>query len=958
MHWMSASRARMRPGVLIAVLALVAALVPVVPAIGAPVRAAVVPAGTTIYVDKSADGPGTGSADDPFSLLGDALEIAEAGDTIMVAAGVYGPDTGETLPFFVPSYVTVIGEYDDEYGWATELVGGEVVPFDIGPGPATAIMTLNEWSVGPVEARRTTAEVPEGSQGVVLKDLVFHSNLVDSGAAGLNAFDAQASIDNCAFFALSSYAGSAIFAEDSDVTITRSVFAENGGQPYLDRAVSELSSGIDQSEFRLDKLPEATGVRTQIAASTNYGGAVLAWYSTLHAEDTYFIYNSAARAGGAVLADSSDLTTNRCVFAANQAGSTGPLGYEQGSAELGDYLGTRSAEDWVDPFGGGAVCTLLGTYGSKSTIYGWNTANPGAAIVSFMNQTEIDQCQIWGSQGAAVVSFGANLLPTGFGSADYGVAAVEEPDPIVYHSGLDIDRSEFHDNDGFFTVYSTTQPSRVTNSEFAYNSSMATVAFEGGAVNGRFIEEPLPEPTFEGSVEGCTFTGNYADYAMVTGPIYDPIPLVNTIIWDNGDESWEPYYDATNVEAFNVVYQYELDATVQQDCFSEDPLFASPMSYDFRLAAGSPCIDMGTSAPEASEFESTEVALAWDLRPWDVMNLGRPLDGDGDGEALYDIGAHEFLPSGRVAGPDRYATAVETSKQHFGTSDTVVIATGRAFPDGLAGSGLAGLLEAPVLLTRPNVLPQAVADEIVRLGATKAFILGGTLAVSPAVEAQLIELGLEVERIGGATRYDTAAMIAEYVATHPGGMAFAGPGSRAIAFIARGDLYADALAVSPVAYANHIPVLLVQPDELPAHTVDVLLGMGINQAIVLGGDVAVSKTVVAQVAALADDVHRIDGANRYETAANIATWARDEYYADFGVTGIATGDDFADALSGGAAIGRRGGVLLLTPAAAVHPACEGAIVDNAGEIRSLVVIGGPSALSQSVYEYLMDLLSP
>lgn len=957
MRWMSDSRTRMRPGVVIAVLALVAALVPVVPAAGAPVRAKVVPDGTTIYVDKSADGPGTGTAEDPFTLLGDALEVAEAGDTVMVAAGVYGPSTGETLPFFVPSGVTVIGEYDDMEGWATELVGTNLMPVEIDPVVAAPIVTLNDWSVAPAGAQGRVADVPAGSQGVVLKNLVLHSNFVEDGGAGLSAWGAEVSIDNCAFFGLVSYAGSAIFAEDSNVTVTNSLFAENGGGYVSDFSASELRSGIDESELRLDKLPKSTGVRSQVSTGAAYGGAVLAWYSTFSAEDTAFIFNGASHAGGAVLADSSELTTKRCFFLINRAGSTGPLGYEQGSAELGDYLGTRAAGDWIDPFGGGAVCALLGTYGSKATIYDYNMADPGAAVASFMNQTALDQCSIWDSEGAAVVSLGAALLPTSFGSADYGVAALEEPDPIVSMSGLDIDRSRFFGNDGFFTVYSTTQPSRLTNSEFAYNYSMATVAFEGGVLTGNFIEEPLPEPVFEGSVEGCTFTQNYADYAMVVGPIYDPIPLVNAIIWDNGDEGWDAEYDASNVDAYNVVYEGELDAMVQEDCFSEDPMFVSPYDADFRLAAGSPCIDAGTSGPEVPEFASAEAALAWDLRPWDVRNLGRPLDGDGDGEALYDIGANEFLPSGRVSGLDRFATAVETSKQHFGTSDAVVIATGRVFADGLAGSGLAGLEEAPILLTEPGFLPAIVADEIIRLGATKAYILGGPVAVSQAVEDELAEMGLEIERIGGIDRYETAAMIAEYLAAQFGG-SFFGSAPRAMAFIARGDLFADALAVSPIAYANRLPVLLVDPNELPEHTVDVLLEMGITEAVVLGGDVAVSGAVAAEVAALTDSVVRIDGADRFETAANIATWASNGGYAGFGVTGVATGDDFADALSGGAAVGRLNGVLLLSPTNSVHPACEAAIADNAEDIETLIFFGGPSALSQSAYEYLMDLLAP
>ncbi|MDP2299516.1 MAG: cell wall-binding repeat-containing protein, partial [Actinomycetota bacterium] len=493
-------------------------------------------------------------------------------------------------------------------------------------------------------------------------------------------------------------------------------------------------------------------------------------------------------------------------------------------------------------------------------------------------------------------------------------------------------------------------PTRVTNSLFADNWAVAVVAIESGVdANDVALQ---PEISIDSSVEGCTFVDNSVEYAAIVGPIQDYTPVVNTILWNN--DEWDPLADASNVDAFNVCYENELDSGFEVDCSTDDPM----LTEDYELAPDSPCIDAGTSSPEYAETFAAEAALAWDLRPWDILNVGRPLDGDSDGEALYDIGAFEFLPSGRVSGLDRFATSVAVSKQHFGTADTVVIATGREFADGLSGSGLAGVYYAPILLTEPGVLPADVAAEITRLGATRAFILGGPVAVGPAVESALVGLGLAVERIGGIDRYETAALIADHVMERRDGlMFFAAPVS--VAFIARGDLFADALAVAPIAYANRMPVLLVQPDALPAHTVDVLGEYGITSAVVLGGDIAVSGAVAAEVAALEDvTVTRIDGASRYETAANIAEWAWENYLADFRTTGVATGDDFADALSGGAGIGSMNGVLLLNPSGTVHPACKASIEDHAEEIEALVTFGGPNALSESVYVYLMGLLAP
>jgi len=93
----------------------------------------------------------------------------------------------------------------------------------------------------------------------------------------------------------------------------------------------------------------------------------------------------------------------------------------------------------------------------------------------------------------------------------------------------------------------------------------------------------------------------------------------------------------------------------------------------------------------------------------------------------------------RLAGADRYGTAVAISRATTaaGFDGTVYIATGRSFPDGLAGTPPAVRAGAPLLLVPSMSLPADVAAELRRLSPGRVVILGGASAISDAVVAQI-----------------------------------------------------------------------------------------------------------------------------------------------------------------------------------------------------------------------------
>ena len=78
-----------------------------------------------------------------------------------------------------------------------------------------------------------------------------------------------------------------------------------------------------------------------------------------------------------------------------------------------------------------------------------------------------------------------------------------------------------------------------------------------------------------------------------------------------------------------------------------------------------------------------------------------------------------------IIGTDRYDTAAKLSNLNFISADTVILVNGLALADGLAVSPLAAHMNSPILLIRKNSIPQETIDEIKRLGAKNALLVGG-----------------------------------------------------------------------------------------------------------------------------------------------------------------------------------------------------------------------------------------
>lgn len=280
---------------------------------------------------------------------------------------------------------------------------------------------------------------------------------------------------------------------------------------------------------------------------------------------------------------------------------------------------------------------------------------------------------------------------------------------------------------------------------------------------------------------------------------------------------------------------------------------------------------------------------------------------------------------GRIAGPDRYATAVAVSQAEFpsGHASAVVLARGDAYPDALVGTPLAHAMNAPILLTTGTALPAVTATELTRVlpaGGT-VYILGGTGAVPASVATQVTNLGYHVVRYGGADRYATALQVAG---------ALGNPGS---VLLATGTNFPDALAAGTAAAKIGGVVLLTDGTTLPSADSGYLSAHA--QAVYAVGGPA--STADPGATALV-------GSDRYATAVTVA----EQFFTNPPSLGVATGTTFPDALSGGPLLAHLGAPVILTAPTAIPSTVGNYLTQVQAVVSTAHLLGGTAALPTAI----------
>jgi putative cell wall-binding protein len=268
--------------------------------------------------------------------------------------------------------------------------------------------------------------------------------------------------------------------------------------------------------------------------------------------------------------------------------------------------------------------------------------------------------------------------------------------------------------------------------------------------------------------------------------------------------------------------------------------------------------------------------------------------------------------SARIAGTDRFDTAVQVSQQLTAGTSTVFIANGLNFPDALAAAPAAAVADAPVLLTAPDSLPATVIAELQRLKPSRIVVVGGTGTISRLL-----------------TQFFPRQSASE-------------------AYVVTGYNFADALAAGAAAGAKNAPIILVNgaAGSIDASTAETLTQLGVTKVTIAGSEATVSAGIAASIAALPGiTVNRLGGANRFDTASLIA---RDAFPSSASVY-LAYANNFPDALAGAALAAATNSALMLAPDQCIYQRTAKDIKELGA--TKVVLLGSTATLGSGVESY-------
>lgn len=293
----------------------------------------------------------------------------------------------------------------------------------------------------------------------------------------------------------------------------------------------------------------------------------------------------------------------------------------------------------------------------------------------------------------------------------------------------------------------------------------------------------------------------------------------------------------------------------------------------------------------------------------------------------------------RISGASRYETSLASAdalKETLGVEsfDTIIVASGNNFADALTGSYLATVKSAPILLHANSVQDANIAyiSENLTEGGT-VYILGGVNSVSADLETALTDLGITVERLAGATRFETNLAILEE----------AGVADEEI-LVCTAYNFADSLSAS----ATGLPMLLVDNKGLTEDQAAFLAELKGNDITVIGGVNSVSEAIETALGEYSENVTRIAGASREDTSVAVA----EKYFENPDFIVLAFSGNYPDGLCGGPIAFTMKAPLVLT---AEKTSDVAAAYAAENEVTNGLILGGVNSVSDATAKKVFGL---
>ncbi|MBQ3375027.1 MAG: cell wall-binding repeat-containing protein [Erysipelotrichaceae bacterium] len=192
----------------------------------------------------------------------------------------------------------------------------------------------------------------------------------------------------------------------------------------------------------------------------------------------------------------------------------------------------------------------------------------------------------------------------------------------------------------------------------------------------------------------------------------------------------------------------------------------------------------------------------------------------------------------RIRGANRYLTNINILKKVGYNGGEILVCTGTGFADSLSASAV----DLPILLVKDKLTDDQKVY-LKQFDDIRFIIIGGTSAVSSAMEKELAQYGTVQERIAGSNRFATSAAIAAR---------FFPDANNAV--LAYGRNYPDGLSGGPLAYTLKAPLLLVESvDNNIAEAAQYCTDRNIKSGTVLGGSSLISDEYVRKIFHLKSD---------------------------------------------------------------------------------------------------------